>query len=116
MDNLEKPSDPVTNYQKRCNIIDNTPSGQDPVIYWHQVAQDAIHARLQQEETVKKLKAEVSKLINQLHIQTISAPNGYEELPSFDNLLNRVRNGHFSMNVQLSFYPIENGGDNNETR
>ena len=111
MDDLEQSVPSSTNYQKRADILRNTPSDQDPVLYWHQVAQDAIHARLKQEDLVKNLKADNDKLIRQIRLQPASIPTGYEELPSFDNLLHRVRQGHFSMNVQLSFYPIENRGD-----
>ena len=87
----------------------------DPVLYWHQVAQDAIHARERNDKKYQDDKWELEKLrhsqqneqerrIRQLELDSI---------PNFRTLLNRVQNGDFSMTVQFSFYP---NGDRNDSR
>ena len=94
--------------RKRRDICNLVPAGQDPLIYWHQVAMDAIDA---QEKTkarhkdeqieLEKLKYEDEnrKVREKLNLERRSVEN------QFRILLNRVSHGDFSMDVTLSFHP-----------
>lgn len=93
--------------EKRKNIISITPHDQDPVIYWHQVAQDAINARERGEELRKEHRAELERLQQYERDEQKRRTTELEEqtVPSFQDLLYRVTRGDFSMTVQFSFYP-----------
>lgn len=77
---------------RRQNIISITPEGWDPVVYWHTVAQDAMRSR----DKTEKRRADM------LSDYTF---------PSVRELLNRVQDGDFSMNIQFSFYPNTTKGE-----
>ena len=92
---------------KRQNIIGITPSGEDPVLYWHQVAVDAIHAKLRQDELFALTKQELFELQKDKKTAADQRVVDLQEqsIPSFRELLSQVSNGDFYMTVQLSFYP-----------
>ena len=95
------------NEQKRRDILSITPPGQDPVLYWHQVSQDAIHARERNEEFRKANKDELERLraYENSERQRVERDLYHQTMPSIRDLLNRVENGDFSFTMTLSFYP-----------
>ena len=105
--NIEQFLKPDATEKERQNILNITPCDQDPVIYWHQVAVDAIHARERSEERIKERNEEYERLkqYEQSERKRVEHDLIGQTIPSFRNLLSRVENGDFSMNVQLSFYP-----------
>ena len=104
--------DPVARKQ---NILNITPDGMDPVLYWHQVAQDAIHARERNDKKYQDDKWELEilrrreKSEQERHIKQLE----YDSIPNFRTLLKSVHDGDFSMTVQFSFYP---NCDRNDSR
>lgn len=44
--------------RKRSDIIRNTPAGYDPVVYWHQVAMDAIKSSEKSHPAIKRAEQE----------------------------------------------------------
>ena len=92
----------------RQAIISNTPSGQDPITYWHQVAMDAIHARETEHERIKENMEELTKL-RQEHDQYVSTHilemQRRTVMHKFNELLNRVETGDFSINISVGIYP-----------
>lgn len=96
--------DPVVRKQ---NILSITPDGMDPVLYWHQVAQDAIHARERNDKKYQDDKWELERLRqNERNEQKRRIKKlEYDSIPNFKSLLECVHSGDFSMTVQFSFYP-----------
>ena len=92
---------------KRSNIISITPPDQDPVLYWHQVAQDAISARERADARRKEDRAELERLQQyERNEKSRHMKDVFEQtVPSFRELMRHVNNGDFSMTVQFSFYP-----------
>jgi len=95
------------NEQKRRDILSITPSGQDPVCYWHQVAQDAIHARERNEEFRKANKDELERLraYEKSERERVEQDLRRHAIPSIREILRGVENGDFSFTMQWSFYP-----------
>jgi hypothetical protein len=91
----------------RKNILAITPEGEDPLIFWHQAAQDAIQSAQKQKERHADADRELFDLQRQERLRKAREQNEllHKTIPDFRDLLNRVMNGDFSMNVQLSFYP-----------
>lgn len=104
--------------QKRADILRNTPSGQDPVIYWHQVAMDAVHsserdqARTRaavegRERAEKDLNIFTKRLVDEVAKNRDNAP--------FDltNLIRMARDGDISLNLNIS---ISGGAERDERK
>ena len=47
--------------QRRGNIVSITPDGEDPVLYWHQVAQDAIKSAESARNQAKQAREELNR-------------------------------------------------------
>ena len=91
----------------RAQIISNTPNDCDPIMYWHQLAMDALR---EAEKYRKAGEAGKDHLERLEHYQQMEEKRIRRELedrafPSVHELLARVKRGDFSMNVQFSFYP-----------
>lgn len=109
-------------YQKRRELIKSiTPCGQDPLVYWHQLAQDT----LRELDKYRKANEAAEDRIERLeHYQSMEGTRIRRELedralPNVRELLSRVKKGDFSMNIQFSFYPNveterKGGYDNDE--
>ena len=71
--------------QRRGNIISITPDGEDPVLYWHQVAQDAIKSAESARNQAKQAREERAKTQR-----------------AFDNLTARIarKNEEYRMQVE----------------
>lgn len=93
--------------QKRADIIRNTPAGQDPVIYWHQVAMDAVHsserdqARTRaavegRDRAEKDLDLFTKRLIDQTAREKAQTPL------DVSNLVRMARDGDISLNINIS--------------
>ena len=104
---VEMKDDAADAAQKRADIIRNTPAGQDPVIYWHQVAMDAVHsserdqARTRaavegRDRAEKDLDLFTKRLIDQ-------AAREKERTPlDVSNLVRMARDGDISLNINIS--------------
>ena len=91
----------------RAQIISNTPNDCDPLMYWHQLALDALR---EADKYRKAGEAEKDQLERLEHYQSMEETRIRRELqdrafPNMRELLSRVKKGDFSMNVQFSFYP-----------
>ena len=113
--NNESPKTPEEQENLKNRILQNTPDGYDPIIYWHQVAIDVLRS---QERNAKKRIEEQNELLRlrrleerqkELQISKLQ----YDALPNFKYLLECVHKGDFSMNVSLAFYP---NNDRNDSR
>lgn len=93
--------------QKRADIIRNTPAGQDPVIYWHQVAMDAVRsserdqARTRaavegRDRAEKDLDLFTKRLIDQTAREKAQTPL------DVSNLVRMARDGDISLNINIS--------------
>ena len=93
--------------QKLASIINNTPADQDPLIYWHQVALDAIDNADRERKRTEDIRAENDNLKRYQANESnrIKRELQAQTMPSIRELLHRVQDGDFSMNIQLSFYP-----------
>lgn len=102
--------------QKRADIIRNTPAGQDPVIYWHQVAMDAVHsserdqARTRaavegRDRAEKDLDRYTTRLTNEIARQRANAPL------DLTNLVRMARDGEINLNLNIS---ISGGAEQDE--
>ena len=99
----------------RTNIISITPSGQDPVIYWHQVSIDAIDAaeRLKtklkiSEEQLKSARSDLELFSKRLIDQTARQRS---QLPlDLTNLFRMARDGDVCVNINIS---VSGGTDHN---
>ena len=97
----------TTEENTRDLIIQNTPPGQDPVVYWHQVAMDAVRssekgaerafaASQERDQARRDLELFTSRLISQ-------AAREKERVPlDISRLIEMVRDGAIDLN--LSFY------------
>lgn len=108
-DNITSNLDPHTAdmVNRRKNILAITPEGEDPLIFWHQVAQDAIQSAQKQKERHADADRELLDLQRREQFSKERERNELfrQTVPNLRDLLNRVMNGDFSMNVQVSFYP-----------
>ena len=97
----------IESAQKRADILRNTPPGQDPVIYWHQVAMDAVHsserdharAHTATEERVraeKDLDLFTKRLIDQAAREKSRTPL------DLTNLITMARDGDINLYMSLS--------------
>lgn len=95
------------NLEKMLNIRNITPIGEEPLLYWYNVARDAITAQQRSDERRKEDRAELERLkkYEQDEQNRRMYDLSHKTIPDFRDLLNRVQNGDFSMNVQFSFYP-----------
>ena len=104
--------------QKRADIIRNTPAGQDPVIYWHQVAMDAVHsserdqARTRaavegRDRAEKDLDRYTTRLTNEIARQRANAPL------DLTNLVRMARDGEINLNLNIS---ISGGAEQDERK
>ena len=93
--------------QKRADIIRNTPAGQDPVIYWHQVAMDAVHSSERDQARTraavegrnraeKDLDLFTKRLIDQAAREKAQTPL------DVSNLVRMARDGDISLNINIS--------------
>ena len=115
--NNESPKTPEEQENLKNRILQNTPDGYDPIIYWHQVAIDVLRS---QERNVKK-NLEEQRELNELRSYKQTEQRRMEHdlkqnsLPCFRDLLGQVQDGNFSMTVTLSFYPNnDRDGDRKE--
>ena len=93
--------------ERLANILRITPEDQDPVIYWHQVAIDAINSADGERKRTQDIRNENYRLTR---MERTAQDRERRELvsrtmPSVRELLGRVQDGDFSMNIQFSFYP-----------
>ena len=115
---VEMKDDAAEAAQKRADILRNTPAGQDPVIYWHQVAMDAVrssekdHARTRvavegRERAEKDLNIFTKRLVDEVAKNRDNAP--------FDltNLIRMARDGDISLNLNIS---ISGGAERDERK
>ena len=104
--------------QKRADIIRNTPAGQDPVIYWHQFAMDAVHsserdqARTRaavegRDRAEKDLDRYTTRLTNEIARQRANAPL------DLTNLVRMARDGKINLNLNIS---ISGGAEQDERK
>ena len=115
-DNIEPNGAVNPNYQKRINIINNTPSGYDPLVYWHQVAQDAIHSRERELQNKQERTEELERLrrYEQNERKRVEYELREQTFPSVRELLSRVKDGDFSINISIGIYPNREGGTEND--
>jgi len=92
--------------QKRQDILRITPAGQDPVLYWHQVAQDAIRSAEKERERAKyavagrdKAERELKDFTARLVQQTATAKSRYPL--DLSQLIDKVQDGDIDLNVSL---------------
>lgn len=93
--------------EKVEQIKSMTPRGNDALLYWFNVAQDAMSAQKRSDERRKEDRTELERL-QQYEKQEHKRREMdllQQTIPDFRQLLSQVRNGDFSMTVQLSFYP-----------
>ena len=88
-------------------IIQNTPDGQDPVVYWHQVAMDAVLSSEKDAERTRAAVKERDQARSDLEIFTSrlisQAAREKERVPlDISRLIDMVLDGAIDLN--LSFY------------
>lgn len=90
---------------KENDIISITPLGEDPLIYWHQVAQDAINAREKMELRLKMATNDLERIRAAAKVQSEEygryMAEKHHALPTADDLLRLVRAGEIDLNVDL---------------
>ena len=90
----------------RNKIIANTPEGYDPVIYWHQVAMDAINGTEKDRNAAKQVREErdrmkrdydrfTSKLVDEAARQKSRIPL------DVSNLVEMARSGDISLSMSI---------------
>lgn len=89
------------------DILNQTPHGEDPVIYWHRLAMDAIRSADKERQRTQDIRNENDNLkrfqVNEN--ARVQRELKQQTMPPVRELINRVQNGDFSMNIQFSFYP-----------
>lgn len=97
------------NEMLKKDIIRNTPYDQDPLIYWHQVAMDAIKTADREREKAKHAVEERNKMDNDLTIFTnqliTQAASDKSSLPlDISRLVDMARCGDIDLNVSIGIY------------
>ena len=116
MSEYELPTTPGKDAERRANIISITPPGQDPVIFWHQVAQDAIRsaetaekratiARTERERAERDLKAFTERLVQQTAIGKARTPLDVSRLVELAQL------GMIDLNISVGIYGTKKGAN-----
>lgn len=95
--------------RKRADIIRITPPDQDPIIYWHQVAQDAIRSAEKERERTKHAVADRNKAQQDYKCLTERlvdrAAQARARTPlDFSNLIEKARTGDIDLNVSIGIY------------
>ena len=93
--------------QKRADILRNTPAGQDPVIYWHQVAMDAVHSSERDQARTRaavERRDRAEKDLDLLTKRLIDQAAREKERTPLDvsNLVRMARDGDISLNINIS--------------
>lgn len=96
----------------RADIIRNTPCNQDPVIYWHQVAQDAIKSAEKERERTKYATAGRDKAERDLNLFTerliARAASDKSTIPlDISRLVDLARCGDIDLSVSINIYGKE---------
>ena len=91
---------------KRANIVASTPSGQDPLVYWHQVAQDAIQSARKEHEHAVSLLRERDKAETELKYFTERLVERTAQAKSsipFDisRLIEKTQDGDIDLSISL---------------
>lgn len=91
---------------KRANIVEITPPGYDPLVYWHQVAQDAIQSAQKEHEHAVQLLRERDKAEQRLKEFTERLINRAADAKAripFDisRLIEKAQYGDIDLNVSL---------------
>jgi len=102
--------------KRRADIISVTPPGQDPVIFWHQVAQDAIQAsenadkrasaaRAERDRAERDLKAFTERLVQQTAIGKARTPL------DVSRLVELAQWGMIDLNISVGIYGTKKGAN-----
>lgn len=104
--------------RERRNILDITPSEQDPLVYWHQVAQDAIKTAEKEREKAKyavagrdKAEREFNGLTERLVHQ--AAANRSNMPLDLTRLIEMASTGKIDLSVSL-YISAGKGGNNSD--
>lgn len=91
---------------RKLDILRITPAGQDPLIYWHQVAQDAIHSIEKERERAKaavagrdKAEKDLAYFTERLVQQATVAKNAVPL--DLSKLIDKVECGDIDLNLSL---------------
>ena len=94
---------------QKMKILDNTPCDQDPVIYWHQVAQDAIKSAEKERERAKYAAAGRDKAERDLNLFTerliARAASDKSTIPlDISRLVELAQCGDIDLSVNIGIY------------
>lgn len=103
----EQSKTPEEQENLKNSILQNTPDGYDPIIYWHQVAMDVLRSQERNNKKNIEEQRELNELRRHVQYEQKRMENDLKRnsFPCFRDLLGQVQDGNFSMTVQLSFYP-----------
>ena len=95
--------------RKRADILRITPPDADPIVYWHQVAQDAIRTAEHERERTKHARADKDKAERDYKYLTERlvdrAAQARARTPlDFTNLIEKARTGDIDLNVSIGIY------------
>jgi hypothetical protein len=104
---MEDNNTAIRTAQERADIIRNTPDGTDPVVYWHQVAMDAIRGAesarkiaAQAKDERNRMKRDYDRLTSRLIDE---AARQKSRIPlDVSNLVEMARSG--DINLSMSIY------------
>lgn len=93
----------------KSKIIHNTPCGQDPVVYWYQVAQDAIKSAEKERERAKYAAAGRDKAERDLNLFTerliARAASDKSTIPlDISRLVELAQCGDIDLSVNIGIY------------
>lgn len=91
---------------RRNNIISDTPVGYDPLIYWRQVATDAIKSVEKERENAKKERTERERISARLNsftnIVAEKATDQRAKVPlDLSRLIDRAASGDIDLNLSI---------------
>lgn len=106
---MEDNNTAIRTAQERADIIRNTPDGADPVVYWHQVAMDAIKSAEKERERTKYAAAERDKAERDLKLFTeqliARAASDKSTIPlDISRLVELAQCGDIDLSVNIGIY------------
>ena len=98
----------------RAGILNNTPAGQDPIVYWHNVAMDAIRRNQELQETAKRavderdeIKRDLDRFTKRLINQT---SNNKSRIPlDISNLVSIAQSGNIDLTLSIGIRSGKSG-------
>ena len=114
MNELDLSTTPGKEAERRANIIAITPAGQDPVIFWHQVAQDAIRTSENDRRRAENARASQRKAEEALRNFTDSLVQRTAEAKSntpidLSRLVELAQTGMIDLNINISISGTRKG-------